>query len=323
MALVNMQVFIDNARELTVEKLGQQIDKFNQASNGAVQLSADGFSGDFFQRSFYNTLTSAGRRVDRYATNAAVSATALSQSKYSDVKVGGGFGPVIIEPAQMTWINSSEVEALRVFSNSMSEYIMADQLNTALLSLVGAISNQAAATLDDSANTGVNQSNLNKTDALFGDSSQNLVARFMTGTAYHKLIGDAITNTNNIFQAGNIRIVDILGKAIIVTDAPALRAAGTPDKQKVLSLATGAIKVGNTSDLVTNVSTLNGKERIETTMQGDYTFTLSMLGYGWDETNGGKSPIDSELGTGTNWDLFVNDIKHSAGTIFIGDEAKA
>lgn len=322
MALVNMKVFVDNARELVIEKLGQNIEKFNQASNGTVNLSADGFSGDFFQRSFYNTLQTAGRRVDRYAANNAVSNTALSQDSYSDVKVAGGFGPVIFEPSQLSWIQSNPAEALRVISESMTEYIMADQLNTALLALTGAIGNQASATNDISATAGLSQSALNSTDALFGDASMNLQARFMTGTAYHKLIDEAITNSNQLFQAGNITIVNILNKPVIITDSPALREAGTPNKQKVLSLASGAIKVGNTSDLIVNESTLNGKERIETTIQGDYSFTLGMLGYGWDETNGGKSPIDAEIATGTNWDLFVNDIKHSAGTILIADEAK-
>lgn len=326
MALSNMEVFINNATDLVQEKIGQQIDKFNAASNGTILLSADGFSGDFFQRSFYNTLSAAGRRVDRYATNNAVSATALSQAKGSDVKVAGGFGPVLFEPSQMSWIKSNEVEALRVISNSMMEYIMQDQLNTSIAALVGAISNQSTATNDVSAGTGVagavTQANLNTTDALFGDSSQNLAGRFMTGTAYHRLIGEALTNANTLFQAGNITVVNILNKPVIVTDAPSLRAAGTPNLQKVLNLASGAIRVGNTSDLITNVQTTNGKERIETTMQGDYSFTLSMLGYTWDETNGGKSPLDAEIATGTNWDLIVNDIKHSAGTILIADEAK-
>ena len=123
MALINMQVFIDNARELVFEKLGQQIEKFNAASNNTLQLTSDGFSGDFFERSFYNSLTASRRRVDRYATNANVSATALSQSKAVEVKVAGGFGPIVFEPSQMAWINSNPAEALNVISNSMVEAI--------------------------------------------------------------------------------------------------------------------------------------------------------------------------------------------------------
>ena len=117
-------------------------------------------------------------------------------------------------------------------------------------------------------------------------------------------------------------IVDILGKAVIVTDAPALFVAGTPDKARVLSLVNGAAVVSDGSDLVTNIQTTNGKNRIETTMQADYTFGLGLRGYTWDTANGGKSPTNAELATGTNWDLVANTIKASAGVITIGDASK-
>ena len=322
MALTNMQVFIDNARELVVEKLGQQIALFNAASNNTINLSADGFSGDFFERSFYNSLVSSKRRVDRYASNADVSATVLAQSKAVEVKVAGGFGPIIFEPSQMAWINSNPAEALNVISNSMVEAILADQVNSAIAALVAAISNQSTAKKDVSATAGISQIALNATDALFGDSSMMLSARIMRGATYHKLIGQNLTNAETLFNSGTVTVVNILGKPIVVTDAPALRVAGTPNKEIVLTLVSGAIVIGGASDLITNVETSNGKERIETTFQGDYTFTMKMLGYSWDVANGGKSPTDAEIATGTNWDLYVTDIKHSAGVITIGDEAK-
>ena len=318
MALINMQVFVDNARELVFEKLGQQIEKFNAASNNTLQLSSDGFSGDFFERSFYNSLAASRRRVDRYAANGNVSATALAQSKAVEVKVAGGFGPIIFEPSQMAWISSNPAEALNVISNSMTEAILQDQINSAIAALVAAISNQAAAKIDVSGSSAVTQIALNNTDAKFGDSSSLLVARIMRGATYHKLIGQNLVNAATLFNSGNVTVVDILGKPIIVTDAPALYVAGTPNKEIVLTLVSGAIVIGGTSDLITNVATTNGKERIETTFQGDYTFTMKMLGYSWDTANGGKSPTDAEIATGTNWDLFVTDIKHSAGVITIG-----
>ena len=322
MALTNMVVFIDNVRELVFEKLGQQIEKFNVASNNTLQLSSDGFSGDFFERSFYNSLASSRRRVDRYAANSTVSATALSQSKAVEVKVAGGFGPIIFEPSQMTWINSNPAEALNVISNSMVEAILADQLNSAIAALVAAISNQASAKKDVSATAGISQIALNATDALFGDSSMMLSARIMRGATYHKLIGQNLTNAETLFNSGTVTVVNILGKPIVVTDAPALRVTGTPNKEIVLTLVSGAMVIGGTSDLVTNVDTSNGKDRIETTLQGDYSFTMKMLGYSWDVANGGKSPTDAEIATGTNWDLYVTNIKYSAGVVTIGDEAK-
>ena len=200
---------------------------------------------------------------------------------------------------------------------------MSDALIAALIAaLVAAISNQSTAKNDVSATGGINYGAINTAHALFGDHSTSLVAQVMTGQVYHKLIGQNLTNTPQLFQAQNVQVVDILGKAVIVTDAPSLFASGTPDLQKVLSLTDSAAIVFDGGDIISNIQTNNGKERIETTMQVDYTFGLSLKGYTWDESNGGKSPTDAELATGSNWDKVATSIKHTAGVITIGDAAK-
>lgn len=322
MALTNMKVFNQYLMDATAETLGQQIQKFNQASNGAIVLTSMAFEGDFFQRSFYAALHTAQRRVDRYAAQSSAAATALSQLQENSVKVAGGFGPIVFEPGQMTWIQKNEAEAIAVISGQLAEAIVADQLNSGIAAGVAAISNVAGATNNVSATDGISYAALNTAHALFGDSSMALVAQVMNGATYHKLIGANLTNTPQLFQAQNVLVVDILGKAVVVTDAPALYEAGTPNKQKVLSLASGGITVMDGSDVITNIDTRNGQTRIETTMQADYTFGLGLKGYAWDTASGGKSPADAELATGANWDKVVSDIKHTAGVITIGDAAK-
>lgn len=323
MALSQMQVFNEYIMPATIETLGQMIDKFNQASNGAIRLTTAGFTGDFLQESFFAGIHSAQRRVDRYAANGTPSVTDLSQLKMSTVKVAGGFGPIRFEPSQLTWLTMPTAVGIEVASRNFAEALLADQLNTAILALRAAIGGQAAATNDVSATAGINQSSMNGAHAKFGDRSGNLVATVISGATYHKLIGDNLTNTPQLFQAQNVRIVDILGKAMIVTDAPALRVAGTPNKVYALSLVDSAAVVHDAGDVISNIQTNNGKDRIETTMQVDYSFGLGLKGYTWDETNGGKSPTDAELGTATNWDKVATDIKNTAGVVVIGDEAKA
>lgn len=324
MALSDMKVFNEYLKSTTVETLAQDVEKFNAASAGAIQLTTQGIDGDFLQESFWAGLHGAQRRVDRYASNGNQSATALAQKQYDAVKVAGGFGPILWEPSQLSWIQKSPEEALEVISRNLSEAIIADQLNSVIAALVAAISNQAAATNDVSASAGITYSAINAAHAKFGDASARLVAQVMNGTTFHDLIGQNLNNDQQLFRAGDVTIVDILGKAVIVTDSPALYSAAVatpaaPAKQRVLSLANGAGMVMDGSDLVTNIETANGKERIETTFQADYTFGLAMKGYTWDVTNGGKSPTDAELATGSNWDLVANSIKASAGVITIGD----
>jgi hypothetical protein len=160
---------------------------------------------------------------------------------------------------------------------------------------------------------------MNSANALFGDHSSSIVANVMNGAAYHKLISQNLTNTPQLFVAQNVQVVDILGRPVIVTDAPALYAAGTPNKSKVLGLADSAAIVYDGGDVISNIETNNGQTRIETTMQVDYTFGVALKGYSWDVTNGGKSPTDNELATGTNWDKVATSIKHTAGVLAIGD----
>jgi len=322
MSLTQMQVFNQYIMPATIETLAQMISKFNEASRGAIRLTTAGFDGDFLQESFFASIHSAQRRVDRYASNGTPSVTDLTQLKHSSVKVAGGFGPIRFEPSQLTWLSKPTAEGIEVASRNFAEALLKDQLNTAIAALVAAISNQSTAKNDVSATGGINYGAINTAHALFGDHSPSLVAQVMTGQVYHKLIGQNLTNTPQLFQAQNVQVVDILGKAVIVTDAPSLYQAGTPDLQKVLSLADSAAIVFDGGDVISNIQTNNGKERIETTMQVDYTFGLSLKGYTWDESNGGKSPTDAELATGSNWDKVATSIKHTAGVITIGDAAE-
>lgn len=325
MSLSQMQVFNQYIMPATIETLAQMVDKFNGASAGAIRLTTAGFDGDFLQESFYAAIHTAQRRVDRYAAQATAAPTDLTQLKHSTVKVAGGFGPIRFEPSQMTWLNKPTAEGVEVASRNFAEALLADQLNTAIAALVAAISNQTDAKNDISGSSPgiLDYTAINDSHAKFGDHSGNLVAQVMTGAMYHKLIGQNLVNTANLFQAQNVRVVDILGRAVIITDAPALYSAAvpspsTPAKHRVLSLATNAALVHDAGDVISNIETKNGQTRIETTLQVDYTFGLGLLGYTWDEASGGKSPTDAELATGSNWDKVATSIKHTAGVIAIG-----
>ncbi|WP_151834416.1 major capsid protein [Acinetobacter junii] len=322
MSLSQMQVFNEYIMPATIETLAQMVQKFNAASGGAIRLTTDGFTGDFLQESFFASLDGAQRRVDRYAANGTAPITDLSEIKHSSVKVAGGIGPVRYEPSQMTWLQRPTAQGIEVASRTFASLMLKDQLNTAIAALVAAISNQPDATNDVSATAGLTYSAMNGAHAKFGDHSGNIITDVMNGTAYHKLIEKNLSNAQQLFQSGNVRVIDILGKLVVVTDAPALYTAGTPNQLKVLSLTDAAAIVSDGGDVVSNIETTNGKDRIETTLQVDYSFGVGLKGYTWDEANGGKSPSDAELATGANWDKSATSIKHTAGVITIADAAQ-
>lgn len=319
MSLSNMKVYNEDIVGTTIELLAQKTDVFNAASGGTIILSTARFRGDFSRESFFNQIAAARRRVDRYAVNGDQAAIALTQGEHVGVKVAGGFGPVLFEPSQLTWLSEDPAAAIRAIAEGFSDALLQDQLNTAVAAAVAAVGGQAALVNDVSASAGLTLNVLNNSHAKFGDMSQMLRADIMTGAAWHKLVDKALTNSNQLFASGNVQVVDILGKRYVISDIPALYVAGTPNKSKVLSVVANGIIVDNTSDIIANMETSNGKERIETTWQADYSFGLKLKGYSWDTTNGGKSPTDAELATASNWDKAVAENKHTLGTLAIAD----
>ena len=319
MPLANMEVYNQEIRTRTIELLGQDLDKFNAASGGTIVLDMARWEGNYSRESFYDSLAAAQRRVDRYAANGAAAATNLSQSEVVGVKVAGGFGPVLFEPSQLTWLSEDPETAINVIAQGFADALLADQLNTAVGAAVAAVENQAALVNDVSATSGATQKALNGSHAKFGDRSMMLRADIMRGETYHKLVDNGLDNGERLFESSNVTVQSILGKIFVISDIPALIEAGTPNKAKVLSVVAGGIVVDNASDIITNMDTENGNERIETTWQADYSFGCKLKGYAWDIANGGASPEDAELFTGSNWDLVMADVKHTLGTIAIVD----
>ena len=317
MSLSDMKVCNDEIVGNTIELLGQKIDMFNAASGGTILLNSSKFRGDFSKESFFNQIASAQRRVDRYASNDAQGSTALTQAELVGVKVAGGFGPILFEPSQLTWLQEDPGSAITAIAEGFADALLADQLNTAVGCGVAATGNVAALVNDVSGSAGVTQGGLNNSHRKFGDMSAILAADVMTGDVYHRLVDEAITNTNRLFLSTNVQIVELLGKLVVISDIPALYLAGTPNKDYVLSVTAGGIIVDNSSDIVSNMETTNGQKRIETTWQADYSFGVKLKGYAWDVANGGASPTDAELFTGTNWDKAVADDKHTLGTMLI------
>jgi hypothetical protein len=319
MSLTNMKVFNDTLRAVTIEKLAQMVDKFNAASRGTIILTSQGFVGDYLFMNQFGSLASARRRVDRYATNATQAATALAELQQVGVKIAGGFGPILFEPAQFTWMQESPEKAIAVISTALAEGMVQDQLNTAIAALVGATEANIANVGYDTTTGPITYADINTAHAKFGDHSGLIQANVMDGAAYHNLIGNNLANAQQLFQSTGVTVVDILGKAVVVTDAPALRETGTGADQKVLGLVANAATVYDGSDLVTNIQTTNGKERIERTFQADYSFGLALKGYAWDTASGGKSPTDAEIATGSNWDKVATSWKHTAGVIVLAN----
>lgn len=308
------------------EVVMQNVELFNQASHGTIVM-VDGYNqGDVDHETFFKEIPSLVKRRDVY-DDSDVAAKDLTQGDLISVKVAGGTYPINIPPSQFTWMKMHPDQGGVVFGTQFAKAMPQDQLNTGIaaavagLTVVGAPS--GVGTLDgvymDATNgvAAVAASNLDRlmmNDAIgyFGDKQQSIKAWVIHSAGMTKLFGDALENTNRLFSFGSVSVIqDAMGRIYFVTDSPALNNGdGTFN---TLGLVEGAITIENNGDIDSNISSLNGKENIQRTIQAEWSFNVGLKGMQWASAD--VSPTDAAIETPANWLNVVTDIKNLPGVL--------
>lgn len=321
MALSDLAVYSEYAYLAYSETLRQQINLFNAATAGSVQLRGSAHQGDYSEEAFWGKVSGGVvRRRNAYGSGA-VSPKSLAHKKDVSVKVAAGTPPIQINPSEMLWIQRNPEERGAALGQQMAIDAMADMLNTGLGATYAALVQTTAIVTDVTAATApANQArwtNLNKAQAKFGDASSQIVAWIMHSTPMHDLFGDNLLNAERLFTFGNVNVMrDPFGKLLVMTDSPQLVAtAPTPDVYHILGLVPGALMIGENNDFIANEETKNGNENIERTYQAEWSYNVGVKGYAWDKGNGGASPTDAALFTSTNWDRYATSEKDLAGVV--------
>lgn len=315
MALSDLQVFSEFAQETVTETIRQQVEAFNAASNGGIMLAVSGNEGDYTDETFWKEIPGLVRRRDAYGSGA-VTAVPLAQGSMTTVKVAGGTPPVTLEPQAFTWIQKNPEEAGVVYGEQYAVGILQDQLNTAIRGGVAAISNNANAVLDGTSGT-ASRASFVSASGLFGDRQNDIAVWVLHSKVMTDIFQENVANVERLFTIGDVSVMqDGFGRAFVMTDSAALvNATPDPDQYHTLGLVPMGITVEDNGDSYTHVETSNGNENIERSIQSEFTYNVGIKGYSWDKANGGASPTDAAIGTGTNWDQSATDLKSTAGVL--------
>ncbi len=316
MATSDMIIFNEQTQLVATETVAQALAAFNEASGGAILIGSGSTLGDYIEEASYKAISALVTRRDAYGSGT-LTTKALQQIKDVSIKIDQSIGPVEWTVEQFQRLLKNESEAGIIIGEQAAEAMIQDYLNTAASSLAAAIGNQTAL-VNDYAPTGTAKLvELNKAAGKFGDRQQSLVAWLMHSKVFTDLTNEAVTNTNRLYNIGNIQVMqDGLGRRYVVTDAPALISAGSPDEYATIGMVPGAVMI-ETQPLLTMTQPKADQENMGTIWKGESSFTLGLKGYAWDIANGGKSPTDAEVGTGTNWDLIASSVKDTAGVMLI------
>lgn len=314
MSLSNLEVFSGFAYTTMTEMLAQNVNAFNAASRGGVTLRTAANVGDYSDIALWAKVANLVRRRDAYGSGAAPTAN-LAHLLKTTVKVASGTPEVELDPGAMEWIQRNPEEYGTVLGEQLAKDTLADMLNTGIMAYVAAIGGVAAVVHDGTAGT-ANLSALNSGASKFGDASGEIGVWIAHSKPVFDIYGSAITNTERLFQYGNVQVVqDGFGRPIIMSDSASLITTGTPDTYHTLGLTTGGILIEQNGDFTSATPVATGSENIKRTYQAEWSYNLGIKGFSWDKTNGGHSPNDAALGTGTNWDQFATSNKDLAGVM--------
>jgi len=304
------------------ETLDQNVDVFNANSGGALELVTEGSTADFQKTRFVDRFSNLSVRRDD-TSNSSVTPQALTQTDDIDVRVKRRTDPIQQSVDSIRDAGLSREEMSVIIGNQAGEDIAADYTNTAVLCLVAALQGQSETYLDKSGSSSNTLDNALMNEGLgkFGDRRQALSVAVMHSKPFEDLVGNNVSASGDQVEFATIYNNDVgsFGRTVIVTDSDELVntdgiSAGT-DSYYTLLLQEMAFQVQETRTMEMFEDLKTGNENVTVEMQGEHDFTLSMKGFSWDETNGGRNPTDSALGTGSNWDSVVGNFKDFPGVV--------
>lgn len=301
------------------ETLAQAADKFNAASNGAIRLTSVSKRGDYEYKSFFQAISGLASRRDTTSVTTA-SDLPMTQEELVSVKLSRKIGPVAQTRDAfrklMSRFDSTEFSGL--VGEQAAVAMQVEMLNTGLLAASRALKQQSASYLTESSLGRISTQTLVSALAKMGDRADRVTAWVMHSKVYYDLVGNQIAA--NIDGVSNFNVASgtpiTLNRPVIITDSASLKTnlvSPDIDNYFTLGLTTDAIVCEDTEQADVVVDDVTGNENLIVRYQGEYAYNLGLKGFKYDVGNGGANPNDTNVGTGTNWDVAFTDVKDRAG----------
>ncbi|EOV4177754.1 major capsid protein [Yersinia enterocolitica] len=299
-------IYNDLAQTSYLERRQDNLDVFNASSNGAIVLDNALIEGDFRKRAFYQLGGSIEHRdVD-------------STGKVTGKKIGAGESVGVKAPWKYGPYQTTE-EAFKRRGRDVSEFSEIVGVDVADASLEGfikygiqALSASIGANPDMvvTANIEVDgKKTLTKGMRKYGDRFGRIALFVMHSSTYFDIIDQAIAA--KIYEEAGVVVYGgqpgTLGKPVLVTD--------TAPIDTIFGLLPNAVVITESQAPGFRSYPINDEENLGVGYRAEGTINIDLLGYSWDETNGGKNPSLTEIGATNSWKKHATSNKVTAGVM--------
>ncbi len=309
----DFKIYHDEFQTGLIEKTAQNIDIFNERSNGCILLEAKSILGDYEKRALTTLIASLVSRRDNTSVAAATSLKP-AQDEFIGVKLDRKIGPIDYTHAALSRIQMSAEAYSVALGEMVGAAIVESMVKAVIKALVAAMTGNAAMVYDVSTTEYLTSVNMINAKALFGDRSSALGCWVFHGTPFHKLMLNQVAEgldsvSGMILGRGGIATQ---GLPYIVTDDASLVNSA---KYYNLCLQPGAARVSESEAQKFVTEWVTGLEQLVYRVQGELSFNVDLLGFKWDTANGGANPADATLATTTNWDQVATSDKDTCGVV--------
>lgn len=300
----DMVIYNQLAQTAYLERLQDNLEVFNAASNGAILYKSEAITGDFKQDSFYKV----GGSIEFRDVNSTEKVTTkkIGSGEMVGVKTPYKYGPYASTEEAFKRRARSPEEFAQIMGYDLADALMAGRLQYALAALKAAISSNTAMVATGSIATDGRKA-LTKGMRTFGDKFNRINLWVMNSDTYFDIVDEAITN--QIYGESELVIYGglpgTLGKPVLVTD--------TVSGSDVFGLQSGAVQVTESQAPGFRAYDINDEENLAIGMRAEGVFNLDLLGYSWDKTKG-ENPTLALLGASANWKKHATSNKMTAGT---------
>lgn len=312
------EYFVSRVNEL----LAQKADIFNEASNGAINLTTISRRGDYdYTNLFSNVSSSLATRRDLTSSSSQTD-LALVQDEHIKVKLSRKIVPVTVtrDAFRKAFGSYDQTTFTDILAEQAANAMQVEMCDTALLAVSRALKQQSASYYTETSLGSISSQTLVNMLKKMGDRADRVVCWVMHSKAYYDLTLSQINA--NITPLSNFNIATgtpvTLNRPVVICDSASLKTQlNSPDVDDyyTLALVRGAVEVENTEEQEIVVQDVTGTENLTVRFQGEYAYNLGLKGFKWDVGNGGANPTSTNVGTGTNWDTHFTDVKDRAGVV--------
>lgn len=305
---VNNDMVIYNrlAQTAYLERLQDNLDVFNAASNGAIVYRSEVIEGDFDKSAFYRV----GGSIEHRDVNStsAVTPKKIGSGESVGVKCPYKYGPYASTEEAFKRRARTPEEFAMLVGQDMADALMEGRLLYALAALEAAIGGNAAMVAQGSIAVDGRKA-LTKGMRKFGDRFSRIGLWVMNSDTYFDIVDDALTN--QVYGESEIVIYGglpgTLGKPVLVSDKV--------PTDKAFGLQSGAIQVVESQAPGFRAYDINDQENLAIGIRGEGTFNLELLGYSWKDDVGGANPTLAAIGSAANWKKHAGSDKMTAGVL--------